>query len=57
VGITTSSMLKFNGGESGYVIKMRPVTTLSVEDMGINYGINLEEEKEWRWLKFLLMNN
>ncbi|PKY48733.1 hypothetical protein RhiirA4_445504 [Rhizophagus irregularis] len=29
---------------------MRPVTTLSVEDMGINYGINLEEEKEWRCL-------
>uniref|UniRef100_U9SPR9 Uncharacterized protein n=1 Tax=Rhizophagus irregularis (strain DAOM 181602 / DAOM 197198 / MUCL 43194) TaxID=747089 RepID=U9SPR9_RHIID len=50
VEITTSSMLKFNGGESGYVIKMRPVTTLSVEDMGINYGINPEEEKEWRCL-------
>ena len=44
------------GGE-GYVIKLRQVSTLSVEDMGINYGINPEEEKEWRWLKMACGEN
>jgi len=44
------------GGE-GYVIKMRNVSTLSVDDMGINYDINPSEEKEWRWLKMACGEN
>ncbi|CAB4400218.1 unnamed protein product [Rhizophagus irregularis] len=59
-GITTSLILPGSGnlmGGEGYVIKMRPVSTLSVEDMGINYGINPEEEKEWRWLKMACGEN
>ena len=59
-GVTTSLILpgsrNLMGGE-GYVIKMRQVSTLSVEDMGINYGINPEEEKEWRWLKMACGEN
>ena len=44
------------GGE-GYVIKMRPVSTLSVEDMGIYYGTDPGEERVWRWLKMACGEN
>ncbi|GBB85030.1 hypothetical protein RclHR1_01160024 [Rhizophagus clarus] len=59
-GVTTSLILPGSGnlmGGEGYVIKLRQVSTLSVEDMGINYGINPEEEKEWRWLKMACGEN
>ncbi|CAJ0756898.1 15122_t:CDS:10, partial [Entrophospora sp. SA101] len=53
-GVTTSLVLPGSsnvmGGE-GYVIKMRLVDTLSVDDMSINANINPEEEHKWRWLK------
>ncbi|RIB29900.1 hypothetical protein C2G38_2027283 [Gigaspora rosea] len=59
-GITTSLVLpgSFNlmGGE-GFVIKMRPVDTVSVDDMGINANIDKEKEKVWRWLKMACGEN
>ncbi|CAG8729257.1 38566_t:CDS:10 [Gigaspora margarita] len=59
-GVTTSLVLpgSFNlmGGE-GYVIKMRPVDTLSVDDMGINVNIDTEKERAWRWLKMACGEN
>ncbi|RIB09352.1 hypothetical protein C2G38_2251437 [Gigaspora rosea] len=44
------------GGE-GFVIKMRPVDTLSVDDMGINSNIDTEKERAWRWLKMACGEN
>ncbi|CAG8620184.1 17089_t:CDS:10, partial [Gigaspora rosea] len=44
------------GGE-GFVIKMRPVDTLSVDDMGINANIDPEKERTWRWLKMACGEN
>ena len=44
------------GGE-GFVIKMRPVDTVSVDDMGINANIDKEKEKVWRWLKMACGEN
>ncbi|CAG8479612.1 1104_t:CDS:10 [Racocetra fulgida] len=44
------------GGE-GFVIKMRPVDTLSVDDMGIYANIDPEKERVWRWLKMACGEN
>ncbi|CAG8789749.1 12578_t:CDS:10 [Gigaspora margarita] len=44
------------GGE-GFAIKMRPVDTLSVDDMGINANIDPEKERAWRWLKMACGEN
>ncbi|CAG8802509.1 7045_t:CDS:2, partial [Gigaspora rosea] len=48
-GVTTSL--------EGFVIKMRPVDTLSVDDMGINSNIDTEKERAWRWLKMACGEN
>ncbi|CAG8484063.1 3339_t:CDS:2 [Funneliformis caledonium] len=59
-GVTTSLIIPGSGnlmGGEGHVIKMRNVSTLSVVDMGINYGIDPSEEKEWRWLKMACGEN
>ncbi|CAG8574681.1 23878_t:CDS:10 [Dentiscutata erythropus] len=59
-GITTSLIIpgssNLMGGE-GYVIKMRPVDTLSVDDMGINANIDTKKERSWRWLKMACGEN
>ncbi|RIB18114.1 hypothetical protein C2G38_1967528 [Gigaspora rosea] len=59
-GVTTSLVLpgssNLMGGE-GFVIKMRPVDTLSVDDMGINANIDPEKERTWRWLKMACGEN
>ncbi|KAF0559064.1 composite domain of metallo-dependent hydrolase [Gigaspora margarita] len=59
-GITTSLVLpgssNLMGGE-GFAIKMRPVDTLSVDDMGINANIDPEKERAWRWLKMACGEN
>ncbi|CAG8508309.1 5040_t:CDS:2, partial [Scutellospora calospora] len=47
-GVTTSL---------GFVIKMRSVDTLSVDDMGINANIDPEKERAWRWLKMACGEN
>ncbi|CAG8494493.1 17429_t:CDS:10 [Gigaspora margarita] len=59
-GVTTSLVLPGSanliGGE-GFVIKMRSVDTLSVDDMGINANIDPEKERAWRWLKMACGEN
>ncbi|KAG9284078.1 hypothetical protein G9A89_022852 [Geosiphon pyriformis] len=59
-GITTSLVLpgsaNLMGGE-GYVIKLRPVDTLSVEDMDINAHISFTEQKPWKWMKMACGEN
>ncbi|CAG8704975.1 25012_t:CDS:10, partial [Gigaspora rosea] len=59
-GVTTSLVLpgSFNlmGGEA-FVIKMRPVDTVSVDDMGINANIDKKKERAWRWLKMACGEN
>ncbi|CAG8628867.1 5910_t:CDS:10, partial [Cetraspora pellucida] len=59
-GVTTSLVLpgsaNLMGGE-GFVIKMRSVDTLSVDDMGINANIDPEKERAWRWLKMACGEN
>ncbi|CAG8482075.1 21322_t:CDS:10 [Gigaspora margarita] len=59
-GVTTSLVLpgssNLMGGE-GFVIKMRPVNTLSVDDMGIYANIVPENERAWRWLKMACGEN
>ncbi|CAG8624366.1 10135_t:CDS:2, partial [Scutellospora calospora] len=59
-GVTTSLVLpgssNLMGGE-GFVIKMRPVDTMSVDDMGIYANIDPEQERAWRWLKMACGEN
>ncbi|CAG8803355.1 9629_t:CDS:10 [Gigaspora margarita] len=59
-GVTTSLVLpgslNLMGGE-GFVIKMRPVETVSVDDMGINANIDTRKERAWRWLKMACGEN
>ncbi|CAG8729952.1 16906_t:CDS:2, partial [Dentiscutata heterogama] len=49
-GVTTSLVLpgssNLMGGEA-FVIKMRPVDTLSVDDMGVYANIDPEKERAW----------
>ncbi|CAG8677268.1 24161_t:CDS:10 [Cetraspora pellucida] len=59
-GVTTSLVLPGSGnlmGGEGFVIKMRPVDTMSVDDMGINAHIDPEKERAWRWLKMACGEN
>ncbi|CAG8467170.1 8979_t:CDS:10 [Ambispora gerdemannii] len=59
-GITTSLVLPGSanviGGEA-YAIKLRPVKTLSVEDMLVNAHLDSENEKSWRWMKMACGEN
>jgi len=44
------------GGE-GFVIKLRPVSTLSVQDMGISANVDPDSERVWRWMKMACGEN
>ncbi|CAG8549495.1 4444_t:CDS:2, partial [Racocetra persica] len=59
-GVTTSLILtgslSLMSGE-GFVIKMRPVDTSSVDDMRIDAKIDTKKEKAWRWLKMACGEN
>ncbi|CAG8473141.1 12285_t:CDS:10 [Cetraspora pellucida] len=55
-GPVLTGSLSLMSGE-GFVIKMRPVDTSSVDDMGINAKIDTEKERVWRWLKMACGEN
>ncbi|CAG8655847.1 1981_t:CDS:10, partial [Dentiscutata heterogama] len=59
-GVTTSLVLpgslSLMGGEA-FVIKMRQVDTVSVDDMGINANVDTKKERVWRWLKMACGEN
>ncbi|CAG8566817.1 1210_t:CDS:10 [Acaulospora colombiana] len=59
-GVTTSLVLpgsaNLMGGE-GYAIKLRPVDTLSVDDMSVTANVSRDEERTWRWLKMACGEN
>ncbi|CAG8638709.1 5039_t:CDS:10, partial [Dentiscutata erythropus] len=65
-GVTTSLAFMYDivlpgssnlmGGEA-FVIKMRPVDTLSVDDMGVYANIDPEKERAWRYLKMACGEN
>ena len=59
-GITTSLILPGSenvmGGEAA-VIKLRPVSTLSNQDMLITAGVDPNEEKIWRYMKMACGEN
>lgn len=44
------------GGEA-IAVKLRPVSTLSVEDMQVSAGANPTEEKIWRYMKMACGEN
>ncbi|CAG8555495.1 1968_t:CDS:10 [Paraglomus occultum] len=59
-GVTTVLIIpgsaELMGGE-GFVIKLRPVSTLSVQDMGINANVDPGSERIWRWMKMACGEN
>ncbi|CAG8526980.1 2810_t:CDS:10 [Acaulospora morrowiae] len=59
-GVTTSLVLPGSGnvmGGEGYAIKLRPVNTLSVDDMSVTANISQSKERSWRWLKMACGEN
>lgn len=59
-GVTTSLILPGSGNSMGgeaLAIKLRPVSTLSVEDMQVFAGSNDSEEKVWRYMKMACGEN
>ncbi|CAG8532689.1 3998_t:CDS:10, partial [Paraglomus occultum] len=59
-GVTTMLIIpgsaEVMGGE-GFVIKLRPVSTLSVQDMGIHANVDPGSERVWRWMKMACGEN
>ncbi|CAG8681529.1 8573_t:CDS:2, partial [Paraglomus brasilianum] len=59
-GVTTALIIpgsaELMGGE-GFVIKLRPVSTLSVQDMGISANVDPDSERVWRWMKMACGEN
>ncbi|CAG8698552.1 16034_t:CDS:2, partial [Cetraspora pellucida] len=53
--VLTGSLSLMSG--EGFVIKMRPVDTSSVDDMGIYAKTDTEKERVWRWLKMACGEN
>ncbi|KAJ2964035.1 hypothetical protein NQZ79_g901 [Umbelopsis isabellina] len=59
-GVTTSLILPGSGNSMGgeaLAVKLRPVSTLSVEDMQVFAGSNDSEEKIWRYMKMACGEN
>ncbi|KAI8883855.1 composite domain of metallo-dependent hydrolase [Backusella circina FSU 941] len=59
-GITTALVLPGSGnmmGGEAFAFKLRPVPTLSNEDMLVQYGIDDNKEKKWRWMKMACGEN
>jgi hypothetical protein len=59
-GITTALVLPGSGnmmGGEAFAFKLRPVPTLSNEDMLVQYGIDDDKEKKWRWMKMACGEN
>ena len=59
-GVTTSLALPGSGnlmGGEALAIKLRPVSTLSVEDMQVSAGADESEEKIWRYMKMACGEN
>ncbi|KAI9286692.1 hypothetical protein BC943DRAFT_290772 [Umbelopsis sp. AD052] len=59
-GVTTSLALPGSGnlmGGEALAIKLRPVSSLSVEDMQVSAGADESEEKIWRYMKMACGEN
>ncbi|RUS31021.1 hypothetical protein BC938DRAFT_478605 [Jimgerdemannia flammicorona] len=59
-GVTTALVLpgssNIMGGEA-YAFKLRPVQTLSADDMLVQAGLTNKEESKWRWMKMACGEN
>ncbi|RCI03780.1 hypothetical protein CU098_011594 [Rhizopus stolonifer] len=58
-GVTTALVLPGSGnlmGGEAYAFKLRPVSTLSNEDMLVQYNID-ESDTKWRWMKMACGEN
>ncbi|KAG0743071.1 hypothetical protein G6F62_006497 [Rhizopus arrhizus] len=59
-GVTTSLVLPGSGnlmGGEAYAFKLRPVSTLSNEDMLVQANIDPETDTKWRWMKMACGEN
>lgn len=59
-GITTALVLPGSGnliGGEAYAFKLRPVDTLSNQDMLVQNGIDEESEQRWRYMKMACGEN